>query len=1398
MRKKYLPILIVVSLFFQMVSPILGAMPSWVKTASAQDSGPVCSPDINLVVNGGFEFPSVTNPQQWDIYPDGTAGLGWDIEWYGGSGDFAGMTRPAKALLELHRGVNSWSPQEGSQYAELDTDWFGPDNTIEGEPSSVKISQSIPTNPGYRYEIKYSFSPRPNTPDTNNNLELSWNGTPVETHSATGGVNTEWQSYTKEVITDSSNTVLAFTDLGTPDSFGTFLDNVSVKCLGPVPTPTTEPTTLPTPTVEPTEPPILTSTVTMCKVDKNQNPLEGWNLQLLGSKVESVTVLPDDLIGGSITPSESSVLPLDDYVLLASGTYKYRGGTNLETDPGYSQRLESDGFTGPYFPWINIMDLGIPGALGIMVNSTPTDWGYFSPSHQYARGYGNYSGKFSFTSLGDQINDNKGSMSVDIYKGFSGLTGENGCVTFEGVPYGQYTTDEILKQDWEDISGKGATVSVDQPEETFTLVNRTIPKPAKLQAFKVVCIEEKYLPNNVFGGNITAQTAQDWVSQSNGNCRLEQNWKFQWAPQGSGTSGSFQTNTTELGSPWTTFNTGMVVDIPVEYLEKRIETREVFPNNDYVPFSNNGNVSAEFWCTNDGVNYDNWEWLNGLQEDRIYYCVGFNALKTGSITGHKYHDQNGNGIKDHGDKGMKNWEITLYDAEGHVLTTTSTKSDGSYKFNGLQPGEYYLSETQKTGWVQTNQDLPENGKLGPITLEYGEIEGSWDFFNFKYGKISGFKIEDYDANGKKDKWDFGVKGWGISLWQETGVESGLDMTDIKVGDKETDFFGSFHFNNLGPGTYYITEETREGWFQTSPLDPGYHTVMIDESGEISKSNIFLNYKGGEIWGLKFFDINGNGKFDQDEIRGGNLLNGWKIILYDQNWDFVGEKTTGYPVTGAFRFSGLKVGTYYICEEVRGNWLQTNPTEDNGVPSDLETLHSPYCFKTSISGSRDVDSGFWFGNTELSSISGYKWRDFNGDGEWDEEEDGLEGWSIRLTRVGVDGEPTETFTGEDGYYEFSGLVSGEYQVCEESREGWLQTYPVVVEDKEDCHSVVITTPGQKVTEKNFGNFELGKVRGYKWDDDNGNREKDWGEPKLPGWTIELHTTEPSDIAEVAPLNTEITDENGEYAFSNLKPGTYYLVEVTQAPWEQTYPVGPRYHTFTISTSGQVEDDKNFGNNLTADLLVTKTTELESATPNSLVTYKVSVKNIGTEGIGAEGVTVWDDIPVGVNYHSSSPNGTYNSVLRRVTWTIPSLAVNEEWVADITVFVPTDLSDEITQIVNNVEAKRSCQIGLLPATMEPITEPVIEFCEDDPTPENNRASSTVAISRVLGEDTDRNKEVGKDKSTGSIKGITDSIGKVLGASSNLPATGRNIFVPVGAGMVLLAVLVVLNKKGLRKKA
>ncbi|WP_270934322.1 CARDB domain-containing protein [Falsiroseomonas oryzae] len=85
--------------------------------------------------------------------------------------------------------------------------------------------------------------------------------------------------------------------------------------------------------------------------------------------------------------------------------------------------------------------------------------------------------------------------------------------------------------------------------------------------------------------------------------------------------------------------------------------------------------------------------------------VSIGNVRTASISGMKFEDVNGNGLRETGENGVEGWTIFI-DANGDGLlqdseASTLTAADGTYRFTGLLPGSYVIAEVQRAGWVQT-------------------------------------------------------------------------------------------------------------------------------------------------------------------------------------------------------------------------------------------------------------------------------------------------------------------------------------------------------------------------------------------------------------------------------------------------------------------------------------------------------------------------------------------------------------------------------------------------------------------------------------------------------------------------------------------------------------------------
>lgn len=161
-------------------------------------------------------------------------------------------------------------------------------------------------------------------------------------------------------------------------------------------------------------------------------------------------------------------------------------------------------------------------------------------------------------------------------------------------------------------------------------------EPATIIANKIVCANEPDLPNWGKGGpDITSETAQNFLA-SHPNCHFENNWSFQWGYSSVKNPGD-HTGEAGLSTGWTTFgptNSSGQASTTIYDLKNtsHIWVREVFKEG-YIHFTysvhpdNSDNASAEMYCYEDVLNYDNHDFILGPKLGGTYYCIAFNILE---------------------------------------------------------------------------------------------------------------------------------------------------------------------------------------------------------------------------------------------------------------------------------------------------------------------------------------------------------------------------------------------------------------------------------------------------------------------------------------------------------------------------------------------------------------------------------------------------------------------------------------------------------------------------------------------------------------------------------------------------------------------------------------------------
>lgn len=299
--------------------------------------------------------------------------------------------------------------------------------------------------------------------------------------------------------------------------------------------------------------------------------------------------------------------------------------------------------------------------------------------------------------------------------------------------------------------------------------------------------------------------------------------------------------------------------------------------------------------------------------------------RAASLGNRVWYDCDGDGIQDSGDTGIGGAKVTLLDADGKALATTTTDCDGLYQFGNLKPGSYSVQFDKSalpSGYVITRRDagsddardsdIGADGRSHKVTLVSGEHNTSVDAGIAAAASVGNRVWEDCDFDGVQDAGEAGVCGVTVRLYD---AAHNLKATTVTAAD------GSYKFAGLQAGSYSVEVVKPNGWYTTKAnvgsdsldsdfvnlasgsagsgtftLAAGEHNTSID-AGLYRKASI-----GDKVWR----DANHNGVQDSGEEGIGKI----KVALYHAGTGaLVGSTVT--DAKGSYLFSNLDPGSYYL-------------------------------------------------------------------------------------------------------------------------------------------------------------------------------------------------------------------------------------------------------------------------------------------------------------------------------------------------------------------------------------------------------------------------------------------------------------------------------------------------------
>lgn len=393
----------------------------------------------------------------------------------------------------------------------------------------------------------------------------------------------------------------------------------------------------------------------------------------------------------------------------------------------------------------------------------------------------------------------------------------------------------------------------------------------------------------------------------------------------------------------------------------------------------------------------------------------------GSIHGVKFHDANGNGLKDDGEDWLKDIKFHLWRFLGSQKThfpsnKTTTKYfwrpvdwmntdiHGEFWFTGLgagtydvfeEPGDYVLKSGQPTDApVQTVKDDPQTPNVDESV------------YLGKAPSANAFEI----VSRREYVWQLDPTYTDVDPDTKPGVHTlpeGAQVLDAQYGafnrpmdvDKNGKIDGIPGYLPGGPTGEFLTAYNKAALKVQVLADPRQNTPK-----NLWFGNMFLS----SIHGFKFenldnnVDSNGNGIFDPDKGDTG-LADIWMLLINDKGEVVKATKTMkddpatkDVDETGKFWFNGVLPGTYRVEESADSSGKWASDTNLDGTADVLqELIIDPFKESVTVSSKlnpddRDFHLKHQWANYVLGSIHGVKFQDYDRDGKWDRAQPGWDG------------------------------------------------------------------------------------------------------------------------------------------------------------------------------------------------------------------------------------------------------------------------------------------------------------------------------------------------------------------------------------------------------------------------
>jgi hypothetical protein len=433
--------------------------------------------------------------------------------------------------------------------------------------------------------------------------------------------------------------------------------------------------------------------------------------------------------------------------------------------------------------------------------------------------------------------------------------------------------------------------------------------------------------------------------------------------------------------------------------------------------------------------------------------------------------------------------VTVTDANGcQTTSSTSIQNIGGPQVTVNNPSVCPDEEVSLTASV--------TGGTAPFTFEWETAETTASI-TVSTAITATYTVTVTDGNGCE-----AVATGTVTIFETPVADAGED-TAICLGESQ-DLTASAS-NGAAPYTYlWSTNETTADITVNPTVTTTYQVTVTDNNGCEDVDEVVVTVNP-----LPVADAG-------DDIT----------VCLGQSVDLMASGMNGTaPYTYAWSTNGTTVG------------ITVTPTETTDY----------FVTVTDVNGCIDVDMvTVTIDPNQCASIGDFVWEDLDRDGVQDSGEPGIEGVPVSLQdENGV--EVGTTATDMNGFYQFTGLIPGDYQVQFGTPTGFNPTLDNLGDDALDSDAVggisqvVTVNNGDNITTIDAGFYAPASIGDFVFLDENGNGLQDNGEPGVSGVTVSLTDAAGNPVTDADGNNVPaiITGTNGLYSFTNLIPGDYIV-------------------------------------------------------------------------------------------------------------------------------------------------------------------------------------------------------------------------------------------------------------------